>query len=80
MLYFLSLVKRASKRVLASGLAFSGGLMSYVLFIEIFMKSVSSFEEGGLDKKLAYSYATLSFFGGVIILFVSYHFYSNRMI
>jgi len=36
---------------------------------EIFMKSVSSFEEGGLDESLAYTYASLSFFGGVIILF-----------
>jgi len=67
--FFPSLVKLASKRVLASSLGFSAGVMLYVSFVEIFQKSVLSFE---MDKKRAdstgYVYATLCFFLGCFIM------------
>lgn len=63
-----SLVKIASRRVLASSLGFSAGVMTYVSFIEIFNKSADSFEAAGYDEKKAYIYATLCFFAGVVVM------------
>jgi ZIP family zinc transporter len=80
--FFPSLVKLASRRVLAASLSLSAGVMTYVSFVEIFGKSVIAFaasminedmsEEEELEKmNLAYIYATLSFFGGVLVMLVS---------
>jgi len=66
--FFPSLVKLASKRVLASSLGFSAGVMAYVSFVEIFAKSYISFEEGGINKSDSYIYATLCFFLGCAIM------------
>lgn len=63
-----SLVKLASRRVLASSLSFSAGVMTYVSFVEIFAKSNDSFVNAGHDENKAYIYATLCFFGGVITM------------
>jgi len=63
-----SLVKLASRRVLASSLGFSAGVMTYVSFIEIFAKSNDSFVNAGHDENRAYIYATLCFFGGVVTM------------
>eukprot|EP00535_Pseudo-nitzschia_heimii_P009227 CAMPEP_0197174800 /NCGR_PEP_ID=MMETSP1423-20130617/1185_1 /TAXON_ID=476441 /ORGANISM="Pseudo-nitzschia heimii, Strain UNC1101" /LENGTH=366 /DNA_ID=CAMNT_0042623787 /DNA_START=125 /DNA_END=1225 /DNA_ORIENTATION=- len=60
-----SLVKLASRRVLASSLSFSAGVMTYVSFVEIFAKSNNSFVNAGFDENTANIYATLCFFGGV---------------
>jgi len=68
--FFPSLVKLASRRVLASGLGLSAGVMTYVSFVEIFHKSILSFEDSGIDKNLAYLYGTLCFFGGAIIMLI----------
>ena len=65
-----SLVKIASRRVLASSLGFSAGVMTYVSFIEIFNKSADSFENAGHPPDKAYIYATLCFFGGVLAMLV----------
>ncbi|HRK18125.1 MAG TPA: zinc transporter ZupT [Hyphomicrobiaceae bacterium] len=54
-------------RMLAFGLAFSGGAMVYVSLVEIFNKALTSFTEA-YGAKLGYTYATLSFFGGVAML------------
>jgi len=61
------IVKLASKPVLAAGLGFSGGVMLYVSFIEIFFKSNLAF---AVDKEEndAYFCATLSFFSGMVLL------------
>ena len=67
-----SIVKLASRRVLAGSLGFSAGVMTYVSFIEIFQKAVSSFEEEGHDSNEAYLYTTLSVFAGVLIMMVSF--------
>ena len=72
--FFPSLVKLASKRVLAASLGFSSGVMVYVSFIEIFQKSAGSFEDAGHDEDKAYVYATLCFFGGVLAMSVSFRF------
>lgn len=61
---------RATKdnaRLLAYGLAFAGGAMVYVSFVEIYMKSLMAFSEVLPDKQ-AYTYATLSFFAGVLMI------------
>jgi ZIP family zinc transporter len=68
--FFPRLVKLASRRVLASSLGISAGVMTYVSFVEIFQKSVGAFDEMHKfkieddDKRLgrANLYATLSFF------------------
>ncbi|EED94635.1 predicted protein [Thalassiosira pseudonana CCMP1335] len=61
--FFPSLVKLASRRVLAASLGLSAGVMTYVSFVEIFAKSVVAFEAAELGEEMAYIYATLSFFG-----------------
>jgi len=69
--FFPSLVKLASRKVLASGLAFSAGVMTYVSFLEILPNGLKNFEEvPGLDGGKAYSYGTVGFFVGVIALFL----------
>lgn len=65
-----SLVKLASRRVLASSLGFSAGVMTYVSYVKIFEKSMSEFENAGHDERMAYTYATLCFFGGIAIMLV----------
>ena len=69
--FFPSLVKLASKRVLAGSLGLSAGVMTYVSFVEIFVKSVEGFGDYLDDPDLGYIYATLSFFGGVVAMLVS---------
>ena len=70
--FFPSLVKLASRKVLASGLAFSAGVMTYVSFAEIFPNGLKNFAEvQGLNEGEAYSYGTVGFFIGIITLFVS---------
>jgi len=63
-----SLVKLASRRVLAASLGFSAGVMTYVSFVEIFAKSSLGFEDAGHSKERAYTYATLCFFGGILTM------------
>ena len=70
--FFPSLVKLASRKVLASGLAFSAGVMCYVSFVEIFPNGLKNFAEvQGLNEGEAYSYGTAGFFVGIVALFVS---------
>ena len=70
-----ALVKLANRRTLASALGLSAGVMTYVSFVEIFVKSVDSFAESGFDDDTAYIYATLCFFGGVVVMLVRFSFY-----
>ena len=64
-----SLVKLASRRVLAGSLAFAAGVMTYLSFVEIFDDSKTSFASDHTDS-LAFLYSTLSFFAGVLIMMV----------
>jgi len=66
-----SLVKLASRRVLASALGFSAGVMTYVSCIEIFQKSRNAFVNHGYSESDSYTYGTLCFFGGVVVMLVS---------
>lgn len=62
----LTIIKadKSDARLLAFGLAFAGGAMVYISFVEIFQKSYISFHEAFGDKH-AYGLATLFFFVGV---------------
>jgi ZIP family zinc transporter len=68
--FFPSLVKLASRRVLAASLGFSAGVMSYVSFVEIFNKATLSFIQAGHAENTAYIYSTCCFFGGVLSMMV----------
>eukprot|EP00633_Aureoumbra_lagunensis_P002021 CAMPEP_0197289140 /NCGR_PEP_ID=MMETSP0890-20130614/6344_1 /TAXON_ID=44058 ORGANISM="Aureoumbra lagunensis, Strain CCMP1510" /NCGR_SAMPLE_ID=MMETSP0890 /ASSEMBLY_ACC=CAM_ASM_000533 /LENGTH=312 /DNA_ID=CAMNT_0042760323 /DNA_START=150 /DNA_END=1088 /DNA_ORIENTATION=+ len=61
------MVKLASKQVLALALAVSAGVMLYVSFVEILVKSQVAFE-GPLGPSDAYMAATASLFGGMIFM------------
>ncbi|KAA8498585.1 Zinc transporter ZupT [Porphyridium purpureum] len=71
-LAFLAPKKAASARKwLAASLATAAGVMTYVSFVEIFStKAVDSFAACVDNFGLAYLYATLCFFGGVIITYL----------
>mmetsp|Transcript_23405 Transcript_23405/g.28869 ORF Transcript_23405/g.28869 Transcript_23405/m.28869 type:complete len:416 (-) Transcript_23405:560-1807(-) len=67
----------ANNSVLGAALGFSGGVMLYVSFVEIFQKSVTDFEKcdclwDGADENesAAYVMATICFFCGVVIMYV----------
>ena len=59
--------RNQNPRLLSIGLAFAGGAMVYVSFVEILVKSLDAFSQM-LPDKTAYSFATLAFFAGVIML------------
>ena len=71
-----SIVKLASRRVLAGSLGFSAGVMTYVSFIEIFQKANGAFLVAEHTEGNAYLYATLCFFAGVVLMMVSSFFCS----
>lgn len=73
-----SLVKLASRRVLAGSLGFSAGVMTYVSFVEIFGKARTSFVDAGHEENKAYIYATLCFFGGVLTMIVSVYYFCGN--
>ncbi|MBV1693882.1 MAG: zinc transporter ZupT [Hyphomicrobiales bacterium] len=58
---------RSNPRLLAFGLAFSGGAMVYVSLVEIFGKSHASFAKVLADKP-AYIAATVALFAGIALL------------
>lgn len=66
--YNKRMVTLASHPVLAAGLGFSGGVMLYVSFVEIFVKSNEAFLADGREEKNAYVCATVSFFAGMVLL------------
>lgn len=68
--FFPRLVKLASRRTLAAALGLSAGVMTYVSFVEIFAKSKNSFLLAGYPENMAYVYASVCFFGGVVLMVV----------
>lgn len=66
--YSNAVIKVTSKEALAFALGLSAGVMMYVSFVEIFYKSIISFENSGRDERGAYLYATLCFFGGIVVM------------
>ncbi len=61
-----------NRYVLAASLGMSAGVMIYVSMIEIFQKARTAFIDSGYDENIAYAYATLSFFAGVVIMMVRF--------
>lgn len=69
--FFPRLVKMASRRVLAASLGLSAGVMVYVSFVEILVKSKESFAGSpGISEEYATLYSTLCLFGGAFIMLV----------
>lgn len=68
--------KRPNPRLLAFGLAFAGGAMVYVSLSEILNKSISSFAQAYGDR-LGYTYGTLWFLGGVLLVVLIDHLVPN---
>jgi len=68
--FFPSIVKLASRRVLAGSLGLSAGVMTYVSFVEIFFKAVDAFgpDNAGFDDAKAFNLATLTFFCGIVFM------------
>lgn len=69
--FFPSIVKLASRRVLAAGLGFGAGVMLYVSFVEVIYSSVGFFLEIGFSQFVSYLYAVLCFFCRVLSMKVS---------
>eukprot|EP00449_Zooxanthella_nutricula_P024677 CAMPEP_0198530002 /NCGR_PEP_ID=MMETSP1462-20131121/26089_1 /TAXON_ID=1333877 /ORGANISM="Brandtodinium nutriculum, Strain RCC3387" /LENGTH=147 /DNA_ID=CAMNT_0044259867 /DNA_START=104 /DNA_END=543 /DNA_ORIENTATION=+ len=61
-------VKLANNAVLAAGLGFSSGVMIYVSFVEIFVKSKEAFQADGREENAAYFCATACLFAGMLFL------------
>lgn len=66
---FIIGAKQSNPRLLAFGLAFAGGAMVYISLVEIFGKALIGFA-ANFDDRTAYMYATLSFFAGIILVFL----------
>jgi zinc transporter, ZIP family len=62
------LIQLANHKVLGGALGLSTGVMLYVSFIEIFVKSTASFEDAGYSSRTSYLYATLCFFTGILTM------------
>eukprot|EP00927_Polykrikos_kofoidii_P028561 TRINITY_DN24911_c0_g1_i1.p1 TRINITY_DN24911_c0_g1~~TRINITY_DN24911_c0_g1_i1.p1 ORF type:complete len:348 (-),score=61.03 TRINITY_DN24911_c0_g1_i1:174-1157(-) len=62
------MVTIATKEVLAASLGFSGGVMLYVSFVEIFVKSQEAFGESDMSPQHAYMWSTFSLFSGMLLL------------
>lgn len=71
--FFPFLVKYAKTKTLAAALGLSAGVMMYVSFVEIFQKSQLSFSAAGHNANQAHIYATACFFGGVVLMVVSFY-------
>jgi ZIP family zinc transporter len=58
----------ASRQFLAGSLGFSAGVMMYVSFVEILVKSKDAFIEDGTSEGNATLYSTLCFFSGILFM------------
>ena len=61
------IAKKTNPKFLSSSLGFSAGVMIYVSFVEILSKARISLASVMSDK-LAYTYTTLAFFGGIALI------------
>mmetsp|Transcript_7311 Transcript_7311/g.8890 ORF Transcript_7311/g.8890 Transcript_7311/m.8890 type:complete len:362 (-) Transcript_7311:96-1181(-) len=68
LVYFSFFASIANKKFLAGCLGLAAGVMLYVSFVEIFVKSHDSFVEGGYKDKEAYGLATALFFAGIVMI------------
>jgi ZIP family zinc transporter len=70
--FFPSIVKLISRRVLAASLGLSAGVMLYFALVDIFYKSVSAWRNSGVVEEKAYTFASLCVFSGTIAMKVSW--------
>jgi ZIP family zinc transporter len=68
--FFPSLVKLASRRLLAGALGASAGVMLYVSFVEIFSKTMGYFQEASNTPEVSFAYTTCCFFGGIVFMMI----------
>lgn len=68
--FFPRLVRMADRKTLAGALGFSAGVMVYVSFAEIILKSHAAFQDAGFSENKSQFYMTLCFFGGVGVMVV----------
>jgi len=66
--FFPSLANLAKPNILATALGFAAGIMLYISMVDIWGKSVGAYSEAGHDDGDAVIYATLSFFGGCLLM------------
>jgi len=66
--FFPSLVKLTSKYTLAVSLGLSSGVMLYVSFAEIYVKSEDGFFDAGYDEDMSFVLATVCFFAGSLLM------------
>ena len=64
--FFPSLAKFATAKVLGASLGFATGVMLYVSLVEIYGKAQDGFEDAGHSEDDAFIYTTLTFFGGIL--------------
>jgi ZIP family zinc transporter len=70
----------ANPLLLAAALGASAGVMVYVSLVEIVQKSVGAFEAAGSSHAESYRWATLSFFGGVALIWMLDRFVLTRFV
>ena len=63
-----TLVKLANQKVLASSMGLSAGVMIYVSFVEIMVKSRDRFRRAGHGNAACHVYAACCFFGGIFVM------------
>uniref|UniRef100_A0A7S1FTD3 Zinc transporter n=2 Tax=Corethron hystrix TaxID=216773 RepID=A0A7S1FTD3_9STRA len=68
--FFPRLVVLTSNLVLAGALGVSAGVMIYVSFVEIFMKSSMAFADAGYSEDHAFCLATATFFAGTLLMMI----------
>ena len=66
--FFPSLVKLTSKYTLAISLGLSSGVMLYVSFAEIYIKSQDGFFDSGYDEDMSFILVTVCFFAGSLLM------------
>jgi ZIP family zinc transporter len=76
--FFPSLVKLASRRLLAGALGASAGVMLYVSFVEIFSKTMGYFQEASNTPEVSFAYTTCCFFGGIVFMMVCFVVLTSR--
>ena len=78
-----ALARFATKKVLAVTLGFAAGVMLYVSLVDIYGKSIngfaSSFQDDDDDNSKAFIYASLTFFGGILLMKVRLSFIVFRL-
>ena len=63
-------VKRVNTRLLSLCTGLSAGVMLYVSFVELLPSGVAEIQRGGWGERLASAWATLSFFLGILLIFL----------